>query len=134
MKARYSIVSTGQARVALLLSTMLLVSLAGCGLNETVSTAEMDRSDSSDISSLDSEQAGQAPKGRNRASRQAAEQYSACLAEQGVDTRIVDDSYVVFQVEGEGSAGSSLGDERQRAVDMCLAEVPDYHDPDFDSR
>ncbi|MCH9276721.1 hypothetical protein JS533_010630 [Bifidobacterium amazonense] len=82
-------------------------------------------------------QGGDAVQGANPASKQAAEQYRDCLTAAGVPAQIMDGNWVVLQWTGDGSGTASSGSDdgtRDKAIKECQAKVPDYHDPDFNTK
>lgn len=75
--------------------------------------------------------------GLEPASKQAAEQYRDCLTAAGVPAQIMDGNWVVLQWTGDGSGSVSSGStdgDRDKAIKECQAKVPDYHDPDFNTK
>ena len=82
-------------------------------------------------------QGGAAPQGANRASKQAAERYRDCLTAAGVPAQIMDGDWVVLQWSGDDSgsvSSESANTDRDNAIKECQAKVPDYHDPDFNTK
>ena len=78
-----------------------------------------------------------APQGANRASKQTAERYRDCLTAAGVPAQIMDDDWVVLQWSGDDSgsvSSESANTDRDKAIKECQAKVPDYHDPDFNTK
>jgi predicted small secreted protein len=103
--------------------------------NRTV--APDDNADAPENSSEGNSSEGNAPKGKNPATRESAERYRDCLEKKGVGAEIMDDNIVVFKFEGdEGSVGSSSmnSSDRQQAIEECKSEVPDYHEPDYNTK
>ena len=126
---------------ALLTAVCLSLAVSACGSDANTRDIQ-GQSPSSSIP--DDGQAGDSPDGTNPATKQAAEQYRDCLEAGGVGADIVDGNHVVYTVEGfkgsistdadhpdmQGSASSPDED----VVEQCQAEVPDYHDPDFNTK
>ena len=117
---------------------MTLMPLSACGQQQpSQSSGAPSATASQDAVPKTDSQGGDAPHGANPASRQAAEAYRDCLAAAGVPAQIMDGDWVVLQWTGDdsGSASSGSGDgERDKAIRECQAKVPDYHDPDFNTR
>lgn len=70
---------------------------------------------------------------RSESSPEAAEAFLACLTDAGVGAAIVDETRVVLVADVDGGSASSAEDVSQ-AEERCRAEVPEYHEPDFDER
>lgn len=82
-------------------------------------------------------QGGDAVQGTNPASKQAAERYRDCLTAAGVPAQIMDGNWVVLQWTGDGSSSVSSDsddEDRDKTIEECQAKVPDYHDPDFNTK
>ena len=128
---------------ALLTAVCLSLAMSACGSDSDASTRDI-QGQAPSSSTPEDGQAGGSPDGTNPATRQAAEQYRDCLEAGGVGADIVDGNHVVYKVEGfkgsfstdddhpdmQGSASSPDED----VVEQCQAEVPDYHDPDFNTK
>ena len=119
------------------LAAMTLIPLSACGQQPSRSSGASSASASREAVPKTDSQGGDAPHDENPASKQAAEAYRDCLASAGVPAQIMDGDWVVLQWTGDdsGSASSGSGDgERDKAIRECQAKVPDYHDPDFNTR
>ncbi|MBW3091293.1 hypothetical protein [Bifidobacterium miconisargentati] len=120
------------------LAAAMTVPLSACGQQQpTQSSDEPSATTSQDAAPKTDSQGGDAPQGSNPASKQAAEQYRDCLTAAGVPAQIMDGNWVVFQWTGDGSgsvSSESTDVDRDKAIKECQAKVPDYHDPDFNTK
>ncbi|MCI1254240.1 MAG: hypothetical protein LKG12_03620 [Bifidobacterium tibiigranuli] len=124
---------------AIMLLAAITMPLVACGENNSggIAQTQVPSSQTQGSELPEDSTAGNAPKPGKGAGKEAAEQYRDCLNENGVPADIVDGDRVVFRVEDphSGSAGSDAKDtDRDVAIGQCQTQVPDYHDPDFNSK
>lgn len=131
-------ISVSGVAVAMLM-TVMLVPLSACGQRQTA--AERPEPTSRNVIPKSDSQgdgrSGDVPQGANPASKQAAERYRDCLVSSGVPAEIMDGNWVVLQWEGGDSGSVSAGSDdkdRDKAIRDCQAKVPDYRDPDFNTK
>ena len=102
------------------LAAALAAPLSACGQQQSSqSSGAPSATTSQDAAPKTDSQGGDAPQGSNPASKQAAERYR------------------VLQWTGDGSGSVSSGStdgDRDKAIKECQAKVPDYHDPDFNTK
>lgn len=125
------------AVLAATLAATLAAPLSACGQQQSSQSSGAPSATSQDAAPKTDSQGGDAPQGSNPASKQAAEQYRDCLTAAGVPAQIMDGSWVVLQWTGDGSGSVSSGStdgDRDKAIKECQAKVPDYHDPDFNTK
>lgn len=120
------------------LAAMMTMPLSACGQQQSSqSSGASSASTSQDATPKTDSQGGDATQGANPASKQAAEQYRDCLTAAGVPAQIWDGNWVVLQWTGDDSGSVSSGStdgDRDKAIKECQAKVPDYHDPDFNTK
>ena len=131
--------STRQPCAAVLAVVFLSLAVSGCGSGNGGAASHDIESQTQSSSTGDDEQADGSAEGRNPATKEAAERYRDCLEAAGIGADIVDDNWVVFTAESsQGSVSSTDSDDtdnpRQQAIEQCQAKVPDYHDPDFNTK
>lgn len=123
---------------AVALAAALAAPLSACGQQQSSqSSGAPSATTSQDAAPKTDSQGGDAPQGSNPASKQAAERYRDCLTAAGVPAQIMDGNWVVLQWTGDGSGSVSSGStdgDRDKAIKECQAKVPDYHDPDFNTK
>lgn len=118
---------------AAVLAATLAAPLSACGQQQSSQSSGAPSATSQDAAPKTDSQGGDAPQG----SKQAAEQYRDCLTAAGVPAQIMDGNWVVLQWTGDGSGSVSSGStdgDRDKAIKECQAKVPDYHDPDFNTK
>lgn len=119
------------------LAAMTLMPLSACGQQPSHSSGASPAPASREAVPKTDSQSGDAPQDTNPASKQAAEAYRDCLASAGMPAQIMDGDWVAFQWTDDDSGSASSGSEdgeRDKAISECQAKVPDYHDPDFNTR
>ncbi|KAB7790724.1 hypothetical protein [Bifidobacterium leontopitheci] len=121
---------------AVALAAAMAAPLSACGQSQSSQSAAKPTV-SQDAAPKTDSQGGDAPQGSNPASKQAAERYRDCLTAAGVPAQIMDGNWVVLQWTGDDSGSVSSGStdgDRDKAIKECQAKVPDYHDPDFNTK
>lgn len=119
------------------LAAMTLVPLSACGQHPSHSSGASSASASREAVPKTDSQSDDALQDASPASKQAAEAYRDCLASAGMPAQIMDGDWVALQWTGDDSGSASSGSEdgeRDKAIRECQAKVPDYHDPDFNTR
>ena len=120
------------------LAAAMTLPLSACGQQQPTQSSDAPSATASqDTAPKIDSQGGDAPQGSNPASKQAAEQYRDCLTAAGVPAQIMDGNWVVLQWTGDGSGSVSsetTDGDRDKAIKECQAKVPDYHDPDFNTK
>ncbi|MBT1179039.1 hypothetical protein [Bifidobacterium vespertilionis] len=123
---------------ATVLAAAMIAPLSACGRQQPASSSDAPSATTSqDTAPKTDSQGSDAAQGVNPASKQAAEQYRDCLTAAGVPAQIMDGNWVVFQWTGNDSGSVSSGStdgDRDKAIKECQAKVPDYHDPDFNTK
>ncbi|NMM93757.1 hypothetical protein [Bifidobacterium oedipodis] len=116
---------------------LMLMSLSACGQIHTADAPTTSATSSSVPQSDGNDQNNNEQNDTNTTTEQAAQQYRDCLEDHGIPAEIVEGNRVVFQwqeSDANSISESSNDTNRDAAIQKCQVTVPDYHDPNFNTK